>query len=56
LLCAAGPVVGLLVLLVPTWFSFAQIVKESRLDPGEPCVALEFPSLPVFSPRPPPVR
>jgi hypothetical protein len=51
------PVLGLLfVFLVPFWFFLAIVV--SALLPLVPkiCIALPFPSLPVFSPRPPPAR
>jgi hypothetical protein len=53
----AQPILGLLFLfLIPFWFFLAVVVSVPLpVDPNV-CPPLPFPSLPVFSPRPPPVR
>jgi hypothetical protein len=56
LFVAVGPLLGLLALLAPSWFVFAEIARTPRPVLCEPYIALEFLSLPVFSPRPPPIR
>jgi uncharacterized membrane protein len=43
-------------ILVPIWFFFALVVGVSIADADEHRNAPPFPTLPVFSPRPPPVR
>jgi len=53
----AQPVVGLLFLfLVPFWFFVAIVVGVAPPLVPAVCTPLPFPSLPVLSPRPPPVR
>jgi hypothetical protein len=58
LLAALIPVVtGLLfVFLVPVWFFFAAITAFLIPSISESCLTQRFPALPVFSPRPPPIR
>jgi hypothetical protein len=43
-------------MLVPTWFFVALVAGVSIPDADEHRNAPPFPTLPVFSPRPPPVR
>ena len=51
------PVVGLLFLfLIPFWFFFAVVVNVPLAVVPNIYIPLRFPSLPVFSPRPPPAR
>jgi len=53
----AQPVLGLLFLfLIPFWFFLAFVVSVPHPLVPNVCTPLPFPSLPVFSPRPPPVR
>jgi len=42
--------------LIPVWFFFAAVVSFPIASVDENCVSPLFASLPVFSPRPPPVR
>jgi len=52
----AKPTLGLLFLfLIPFWFFLAVVSVPLPVVP-DVCLPLPFPSLPVFSPRPPPVR
>jgi hypothetical protein len=52
----AQPTLSLLFLfLIPFWFFLAVVVSVLFLVP-DVCLPRPFPSLPVFSPRPPPVR
>lgn len=53
----ARPTLSLLFLfLVPFWFFLAVVVSVPLPVVPDVCLPLPFPSLPVFSPRPPPVR
>jgi len=53
----AQPTIGLLFLfLIPFRFFLAVVVRGPLLIVPDVCLPLPFPSLPVFSPRPPPVR
>lgn len=53
----AQPTFGLLILfLIPFWFFLAVVVSVPVPVVPDVCLPLSFPSLSVFSPRPPPVR
>ena len=53
----AQPTLGLLFLfLIPFWFFLAVVVSVPLPVVSDVCRPLPFSSLPVFSPRPPPVR
>lgn len=53
----AQPTLGFLFLfLIPFWFLLAVVVSVPLPVVTYVCLSLPFPSLPVFSPRPPPVR
>ncbi len=53
----AQPTLGLLFLsLIPFWFFLAVVVTVPLSVVTNVCLPHPFPSLPVFSPRPPPVR
>ena len=53
----AQPTLGLLFLfLIPFWFFHAVVVSAPLPVVPDVCLPLPFPLLPVFSPRPPPVR
>jgi hypothetical protein len=57
LVSLAQPTLGLLFLfLIPFWFFLAVVVSVPLPVVTDVCVHLPLPSLPVFSPRPPPVR
>ena len=57
LVSLAQPTLGLLFLfLIPFWFFLAVVVSVPLPVVTDVCVPLPLPSLPVFSPRPPPVR
>jgi hypothetical protein len=57
LVSLAQPALGLLFLfLIPFWFFLAVVVSVPLPVVPVVCLPLPFPSLPVFSPRPPPVR
>lgn len=52
----ARPTLSLLFLfLVPFWFVLAVVVSVPFVVVPDACLSLLFPSLPVFSPRPPPL-
>jgi len=58
LLVAALPQVGfglVLVLLVPVWFCIAAVTAVLLPAIDEHVEIRPFPSLPIFSPRPPPI-
>ena len=64
LLCAAAalllaltqPVLGIIfALLIPFWFFVTDVVVAPMARAREVRKALAFPTLPVFSPRPPPL-
>ena len=56
LIALTHPVIGLLLaFLILEWFFFAAVVNTPIPARPEPRVTLPFPTLPVFSPRPPPV-
>ena len=51
------PVLGLVfAFLIPFWFFLADVVIAPIRSVHMVCKALKFSILPVFSPRPPPVR
>ena len=50
----AQPTLGLF--LIPFWFFLAVVVSVPIPVVPDVCLPLPFPSLPVFSPRPPPVK
>ena len=53
----AQPTLGLLFLfLIPFWFLVADVVSVPLPVVPNVCSPLPFPSVPVFSPRPPPAR
>lgn len=53
----AQPILGLLFLfLIPIWFFLAVVASACLIVVPDVCVPLRFPSLAVFSPRPPPAR
>ena len=45
-----------LVFLIPVWFFFAAVVSVPITSADEGCASPVFASLPLFSPRPPPIR
>jgi fumarate reductase subunit D len=57
LVAITQPVLGLVfAFLIPFWFFLADVVSAPIRSVHKVCRALPFPSLPVFSPRPPPAR
>jgi hypothetical protein len=53
----AQPTLGLFFLfLIPFWFFLAVVVSAPLPVVPDVCLPLPFPSMLVFSPRPPPVR
>ena len=57
LLALTQPVLGLVfALLVPFWFFVTYVVTGPARSVRRICKALTFPTVLVFSPRPPPVR